>query len=122
MVLTSHVNFYVHHLVLNAFVENVDNKKCVDHIDGNRGNNKLSNLRYATYQENNFNKAPRANSSSGGIKGVSYSKRAKKWQAKITKDRVSYHLGFYDDIEVAKTVRRIKAEQLYGAFRHISEL
>ena len=37
---------YIHRLVMKAFTYNVDNKTHVDHIYGNRKNNRLENLRY----------------------------------------------------------------------------
>ena len=43
----------VHRLLAEAFIPNPDNKPCIDHKDGNRQNNALSNLRWATYSENN---------------------------------------------------------------------
>lgn len=43
----------IHRLVAEAFIPNPDGKKTVDHIDGCRTNNVASNLRWATYSENN---------------------------------------------------------------------
>lgn len=46
------VSFLVHRLVATAFIPNWDNKPCINHIDGNPRNNHLSNLEWATYEEN----------------------------------------------------------------------
>lgn len=43
----------IHRLLAEAFIPNPEKKKTVDHIDGNRKNNVLENLRWATYSENN---------------------------------------------------------------------
>ncbi len=53
---SKHFNKYVHRLVGLAFIPNPENKPCIDHIDRNKTNNNLNNLRWATYSENNYNK------------------------------------------------------------------
>lgn len=45
----------VHRMVAELFIPNPDNKPCVDHIDTNKRNNNVNNLRWVTYSENMLN-------------------------------------------------------------------
>ena len=74
----------VHQLVAREWVDNPEEKRCVDHIDGNKVNNHLENLRWATHAENSRNMKKHTDGSSV-YKGVCYYKPSRKWktQSKI---------------------------------------
>ena len=90
----------------------------VDHIDGDRSNNKISNLRSATNQQNCFNTKKYSNNRSG-FKGVSFHKKSGKWRAQIRYQYV-IHLGYFDKVEEASAAYEKKAEELFGDFKRKS--
>ncbi len=91
-------NYTIHRLLGIYFIDNPNNLPCIDHIDGNRTNNSISNLRWASYQTNNRNSTKRYNCSSIH-KGVVFNKN--KWNAQIHNYK-KIHIGRYDtEIEAA---------------------
>jgi hypothetical protein len=81
----------------------------VDHIDRNRLNNKIENLREASRSCNSRN-STQQNSTSSGVKGLSWYKAYQKWQAQIKVHGAVKHLGFYSDFTEA-VAHRLAAEQ-----------
>jgi hypothetical protein len=110
----------IHRLIGLAFIDNPENKKCIDHVDCDRQNNHVSNLRWATHTENQQNSSIHKNSTSG-VKGVSFQKRTKKFKATIMLDGLSIHLGYFENLEDAKAARIKKANDVFGNFVHQSE-
>ena len=107
--------FLIHRLVAKVFIPNLDNKKCVDHIDCNKFNNTISNLRWASTQENSFNSSLSSKNTSG-IKGVCWEKQYNRWKVRLMINNKSIHLGYFDDINDAKLARQKKAVELFGEF------
>ena len=95
----------VHRLVAEAFIPNPDGKKCVDHIDRNKQNNVVSNLRWATHAENNFNTNVRGDNMSG-FKGVSKS-RGNRWYAFTSEGGKTIYLGSFATKEEAAECYRL---------------
>ena len=105
----------IHRLLAEAYLNNHDNKPCVDHIDNNRTNNHIDNLRWATIEENNWNKILAKNNKSG-YKGVDFDKFNQVWRCSIRHKGKYYHLGRFQDIEEAIKARTNKAKELQGEY------
>lgn len=75
--------YLVHRLVALAFIPNPSNKPCIDHIDKNRINNSVDNLRWCTHQENNKNRSKQKNNKSG-YTGVLLEGSTRRWRTTIT--------------------------------------
>ncbi len=84
----------------------------IDHIDQNPLNNTLSNLRLATQTEQKRNRPLQGNNTSG-VNGVSWSKRYRKWRARICVNRKLIEIGLSEDKNIAIQMRK-SAEERFG--------
>jgi hypothetical protein len=105
--------FYIHRLVYQHYGKDWDETLTVDHIDGNKSNNRIENLRMATRTEQNYNQLVRKTNKLG-VKGVS--KHGNKYRAKIRIDGKKVHLGYFDTAEEATNAFQTKARELHGEF------
>ncbi len=112
---------YIHRLSAEAFLLNPENKKYVDHIDNNKHNNKLINLRFATPQQNSQN-AKLSNKNTSGSKGVFLDKKAMKWRAQININGKRIYLGSYINKEDAVNIRIQRAKDEFGEYINKCEL
>lgn len=88
----------------------------IDHIDGRKHNNKLTNLRAATRSENQANAKIRTDSTTG-VKGVSAYRDG--YMARISVNGEKIFLGLFSTLREAAAARREAAERLHGEFaRH----
>ena len=95
----------------------------IDHINGNKLDNRKCNLRICTRLENAQNRLPNKNSISK-YKGVNLRKdvKNKKWRATIQCNKKRYSLGdFLTEKEAAKAYN-IKAKELFGQFAVLNKV
>lgn len=84
----------------------------VDHINGNRSDNRWENLRVVNASANNQNRTVLNKNSTSGIRGVSFNKRRQKWEAHIKPGRRKISVGMFDSVEQA-TLARVDAARVH---------
>ena len=87
----------------------------VDHIDGERMNNRWDNLREATQSQNQANSKIKSTNTSG-LKGASFHKQRQKWLAQIQINSRQRFLGYFDTKEEAHESYCSAAIKLQGEF------
>jgi len=109
LLLTHRIIFAMHHDYWPQYV---------DHIDCDKSNNKIENLRETTIHQNQWNKHLDCRNTSG-IKGVSFDKRRNKWVAEIRNHNKKIFLGRFNNVAEAEKTVKIAREQIHGEFaRH----
>jgi hypothetical protein len=102
------------HLSMHRFLMNPPSWLVVDHIDGNGLNNRRSNLRICTQQQNVHNSRPKGKSSQ--YKGVCRDKSKNTWVVWVRHNGRNHYIGrFRDEIDAARAYDR-KAYELFGEF------
>ena len=114
-------NKRIHKLVADAFLPNPENKKCIDHIDNNRQNNNLINLRFATTTQNAQN-AKISSKNTSGTKGVYWNKNRNKWRAQIMINGKNINLGSFLKKDDAINIRVQRAKDAFGEYINKCEL
>ncbi len=87
----------------------------VDHINGNRIDNRKNNLRICTHKQNIANQKLQKRSKSG-YKGVSYYKNYDKWEAYVCTDNKKYRIGYFSIKKEAALAYNKKAKELFGKY------
>ena len=103
---------YLNHRLIWLYVHGKFPEEQLDHIDQDRLNNRLSNLRAVTHQENNKNRRRQSNNTSG-LCGVHLTKNTGKWEAHIKANGKKKHLGHFSDFFEACCARK-SAENKYN--------
>ena len=89
--------------------------KEVDHINGNKLDNRIENLRAATKSQNLRNTGIRKTNSSG-YKNVTWRKDNKTWAVALRYNGKPLHIGFFKDLELAGLVAEEARNKYHGKF------
>ena len=96
----------------------------VDHINGNKLDNRKQNLRFVTQQQNCFNskrKKPHPNSKNPShYKGVSWRNDRNKWRSTITKDGKRIYLGLFENAQDAALAYNKAAKKYHGKYAKLN--
>lgn len=105
--------FYEHQIVFlmhNGYIPEE-----VDHIDADRHNNRIENLRAATRLQNSLNMPTRADNKSGH-KNVCRHAAANKWQVSVKANGKRMNFGLFEDLELAALVASEARDKYHGEF------
>jgi hypothetical protein len=104
-------NIFVHHIIWVMF--NDDMPEQIDHIDRNRLNNNIENLRAANNTSNQHNASIRKDNKFG-CAGIVYRKNLNKFCARINSNKVTYELGYFDYLNDAINAYKTAKEKYHG--------
>ncbi len=106
------VHVSMHRLILKLGKEDLG----VDHINGNGLDNRRSNLRLATTQQNGFNRTKLSVANKSGTTGVYWHKTTRRWRARIKFDYRHIWSRNFRNKEEAIAARREAEKQYFGEF------
>lgn len=87
----------------------------IDHVNNNRSDNRISNLRLASRSQNMMNQYVRKDSISG-VKGVGWDKKMQSWRARCQVGGKRVVIGWFDSVEEAEESLRVYREKNHGEF------
>lgn len=111
------IKYYLMHRVILKAKDNQE----VDHINGNRLDNRKENLRFVSRQQNQWNRTKSLNKSSK-YKGVNFHKKSNKWMARIRLNNKEIYLGIFKQEKDAARAYNKKAIELFGEYAKLNEL
>lgn len=107
--------YYLSHRIIWKLMTGADPVDQVDHVDGNRLNNRWSNLRAAANGQNIQNSRIRKDNVSG-VKGVHWDAHRKKWRAVITVNGYQRRVGRFSDLKEAEAAMTVARAKDHGEF------
>lgn len=92
--------------------------KEIDHINGDRSDNRIENLRAVTRSENQCNR-PILPSNTSGYAGVSWHKKSQAWVVRVMKNGKSHLIGYFKELELAGLVSAEARSIYHGVYAKV---
>jgi hypothetical protein len=112
----NYAKYYAHRIIWCYHFGPIADKLQIDHIDGDKTNNMIENLRLATNGQNKSNNKRAYRNSKSNILGVYWFKKTNKWAAGIRINNKRIHLGYFANQEDAIAIRKAAELQYFGEF------
>lgn len=106
-VITRNGKRYKAHRLAWFFVYNEWPMNQIDHIDENKSNNRISNLRDVDQSTNQHNISKLREDNTSGCRGINWHKQHQKWNVRVQFRGIRYHVGLYNNLEDAIEARSI---------------
>lgn len=116
----NHIHYQAHRIAWYLHSGDDPGALHIEHVDTNKANNKIDNLRLATARQNMCNMNKRSGTSSQ-YKGVSFYAQGRKWQAQTTVNRKNIHLGYFTDELEAHRAYCLAAIEMHGEFANFGK-
>lgn len=101
---------------LHRFIMKPKRNEVVDHINGNKLDNRKCNLRVTSQGKNTSSRTKNNKNNTSGYRGVYWHKAGNKWMASIEFNRKQIYLGLYDTKTEAARAFNEKARELFGDY------
>ncbi len=111
---------YLHRYILEQNGFDLSEKE-VDHINGDRLDNRKCNLRIVTEQQNRYNLSKRSGNCTSKYKGVSYDKSRNKWKSTVCHNKKAYNRRFKTEKEAAESYNEM-ATKLFGQYAKLNNI
>ena len=111
-------NFKLHRLIFEAHYGTIPEKMQIDHIDNDRQNNNIENLRIVTHSQNKMNSKTYKNNLSTGHKCITKTKY-NTYVVQIRINKKTVYCKTFKTLEVAIINRDIKLKELHGEFHNL---
>lgn len=111
----NYVRYYVHRVIWCWMYGEIPSGTEIDHLNGVKSDNRLSNLRAATSEQNKWNRAA-TRTSKTGLKGATLHKPTGLYASTIKKNGKRHHLGYFKTAEEAHEAYQKAAAELHGEF------